>query len=223
MVNFFHELDKIFGDIRSLPKSLWFNFHYLNFFNAIRLPILISHRVKLRNLGGSIHINRVKTGTIRIGFGGMGQHCGVVDSVFSMKKGVIQFEGKVRIGCAANIFIHDGTLTIGDNFDASRNLLIMCQNKIHIKHDVLISWNVSIMDHDGHDIQQHGESINPPRAIEIGSQVWIGCNSTILKGAQLAEQSVVGAHAIVTGSFPAHALIAGQPARLVKQDISWQQ
>ena len=46
---------------------------------------------------------------------------------------------------------------------------------------------------------------------------WIGANSIILPGVEIGENSVVGAGSIVTKSFPKGVVIAGNPAKLIKE------
>ncbi len=50
----------------------------------------------------------------------------------------------------------------------------------------------------------------------IGKNVWIGMNSTILKGVTIGDDSIVGAGSVVTMDIPADVVAAGNPARVVK-------
>lgn len=62
----------------------------------------------------------------------------------------------------------------------------------------------------------HKGSIDRPRKITIGRNVWVGLNAIILKGTEIGDNSVVGAGAVVRGKFPANCVIAGNPAKVVK-------
>jgi len=52
--------------------------------------------------------------------------------------------------------------------------------------------------------------------VKIGDNVWIGMNAVILKGVTIGENSVVAAGAVVTKSVEPNAIVAGNPAQVVK-------
>lgn len=54
------------------------------------------------------------------------------------------------------------------------------------------------------------------KAIEIGSDVWIGCNATILRGCKIGDGAIVGANSLVKKDVPPYAIVAGCPARIIK-------
>ena len=54
------------------------------------------------------------------------------------------------------------------------------------------------------------------KAIEIGDNVFIGCNCLILKGAKIGDNSTIGAGSVVTGYIPDNCIAAGNPAKVIK-------
>lgn len=60
-----------------------------------------------------------------------------------------------------------------------------------------------------------GEPGERPVSIELGANVWIGARAILLGGARVGEGAIVGAAAVVDGSVPAYAVVAGNPARVV--------
>nr|WP_247877017.1 hypothetical protein [Azospirillum brasilense] len=66
-----------------------------------------------------------------------------------------------------------------------------------------------------------GQRINPARDIIISKKVWIGFRSIVLKGAQIGEGSIIGASAIVSGNIPAYCSAAGNPARVIREGVTW--
>lgn len=220
--NIIQEISKVCVFILSLPKTLIFNFYYLPFQQAIKLPIFISYRLKLRDMRGTITIAQCKTGIIQIGFNSFGFIVGHGEALWSSTAN-IRFEGKTRIGCNPK-FRLTGKLTFGENFEAGHDLLIICQKEVFFEKNVLLSWDVSIMDADGHRIFDADDNeTNPPRAIHMGQHTWIGCQATILKGSTLPEESIVASHALITKSFTQkHCIIAGNPGRVIKTKQRWQ-
>ena len=78
---------------------------------------------------------------------------------------------------------------------------------------------------DGHTIydKDTGRVLNVPKSgINIGNHVWIGMYVKILKDVSIADNSIVGAGAIVTKSFTdKNVIIAGTPAKIIKTNINW--
>lgn len=56
--------------------------------------------------------------------------------------------------------------------------------------------------------------------VVIGNDVWIGMNATILSGVTIGDGAVVAAHAVVTKDVPPYAIVAGNPACVVKMRFS---
>ena len=84
----------------------------------------------------------------------------------------------------------------------------------------IISWNVSILEGDGHTINYDDKTTTIDN-INIGQNVWIGNNVTILKGVKIGDGSVIGAGSLVTKSIPSKSLAFGTPAKVVKSNIDW--
>jgi acetyltransferase-like isoleucine patch superfamily enzyme len=87
----------------------------------------------------------------------------------------------------------------------------------------LFSSGIHARTGDSHSVVDlAGRRINPSRDIVIGDHVWVGMGATLLKGALVAESSVIAAQAVVTKQFPApNVVIAGNPARVVREGVDW--
>jgi galactoside O-acetyltransferase len=104
-----------------------------------------------------------------------------------------------------------------------------------------MAWGIILYDHDSHNIHweyrkndnhqcyndyenHNGNNVFnkdwshvTSKPIRICSKVWIGFDVTILKGVTIGEGAVVGAKSVVTKDVPAWTVVAGNPARVVKQ------
>ena len=116
------------------------------------------------------------------------------------------------------LFLGEKT-TIGENgwFSATAG------GEIHLGNDNMLSLFIK-MAVGNHELleQKTGMLLTNRAAIHTEDHVWIGIGSTLLPGAHLGEGSVVGASSVVTKSFPSHCTIAGNPARVLREGISWQ-
>ncbi len=207
--------------LRSLPKTIYFNFHYLNFSQAIKLPIWVSHRVAFGCLGGRVEIGECRSGIVQIGFDRTGMFDENVQSVWHIS-GCIKFLGKARIGPAMKLKV-SGELFLGKNFRAGNNMSIYCSEHIRFGSDCLLSWDVLLMDNDFHEIRDFsGQVINQSRPIIFGDNVWIGCRSTVIKGAGSADSCVIAAGTLLNKRLGfCNSIIGGRPLKVLKENIVW--
>jgi acetyltransferase-like isoleucine patch superfamily enzyme len=114
-----------------------------------------------------------------------------------------------------------GKINIGKNVGIS-GATIYAWESISIGNNTLIGANSKIFDNDFHPVDPKARLTDDgtqvlKKAVNIGENVFVGCNCIILKGTQIGCNSVVGAGSIVSGQFPPNVVIAGNPARIVKQ------
>ena len=96
---------------------------------------------------------------------------------------------------------------------------IICTNKITIGNEVAIARGVIIRDTDSHEILDGKHIKSQP--IEIGDHVWIGARAMIMKGVKIGEGAIIAAGAIVTKDVPAKCLVAGVPAKVIRENVEW--
>jgi acetyltransferase-like isoleucine patch superfamily enzyme len=92
-------------------------------------------------------------------------------------------------------------------------------------HDQLWAANVYIATDDMHRLEdlETGERLNPYGAhIRLGRHVWL-CRDAVVSGhAEVGDGAVVGLRAVVRGQkVPAHTAVAGAPARVIREGITW--
>jgi acetyltransferase-like isoleucine patch superfamily enzyme len=111
------------------------------------------------------------------------------------------------------------------------NAMIVSAKSIKIGDDVMIAWGTTIVDHNSHAIsfsERSEDVINWMKGnkdwthikiapVIISSKVWIGFNCIILKGVTIGEGAVVGAGSVVTKDVPPWTIVAGNPARVIRE------
>ena len=119
---------------------------------------------------------------------------------------------------------HELKLIIEDNCSLGYRTSISAKNLIHLERNVIVAASVLIQDHNHayenikFPIREQG--VTPGGRIRIEEGCWIGQGAAIVCGKGelvIGRNSVVGANAVVTRSFPPYSVIVGSPARLAKQ------
>jgi len=109
-------------------------------------------------------------------------------------------------------------LTIGAFSSIGDRTQIHCCEKISIGDHVLISWDCNILENNFHTTTDGGITSAP---IVIGDRVWIGCRAIILAGVIIGEGSIVAAGSVVTRDVPPGTLVAGNPAKVIRETGPW--
>ncbi len=114
----------------------------------------------------------------------------------------------------------ESVIEIGDNVGAS-GVTIYARDSIKIGSNTRIGGNSKILDNDFHPVDpemrlQSSNKNMKVKPIVIGENVFIGCNCLILKGAEIGDNTTIGAGSVVTGKIPANCVAAGNPAKVIK-------
>lgn len=114
--------------------------------------------------------------------------------------------------CSISTLSENATVEIGSNCGMS-GTVIGAVKRIKIGNNVRCGANTLITDSDWHwDDYRSGE----PAEVIIGDNVWLGVNSTVLKGVIIGDNSVIGANSVVTKNIPANVVAAGNPCIVIK-------
>lgn len=111
-------------------------------------------------------------------------------------------------------------IRVGENFLANYNVTILDIAPVTIGDYVMIGPNTLITTVN-HPLSPAGRRrhLGQARPVAIGRDVWIGGNCTILPGVTIGNNAVIAAGAVVTKDVPDNCVVAGVPARKIK-DIS---
>jgi acetyltransferase-like isoleucine patch superfamily enzyme len=173
----------------------------------ILFVLSIPFRIKCKKIGRAV----------RIAFG---------YSIFGCNLKNVIIEDKVNIG--SNAWIQtvpserfpEPSITIGANTNIGRQVTISAAKKISIGKNTLISYGVSIIDHnhafEDVNISPLFQGIDSGSDILIEEDCFIGAGSFILKGVTLGRHCIVGSNSVVTSSFADFSVIAGVPAKLIR-------
>jgi len=114
--------------------------------------------------------------------------------------------------CIISTHHRDAQILIGDNCGFS-GVSIGAALSIRIGNNVKCGANVIITDWDWHpEISQTN-----PKPVIIQDNVWIGVNTTVLKGVTIGENSIIGANSLVIKDIPANVIAGGNPCRILKK------
>jgi len=133
-----------------------------------------------------------------------------------------------------------GQITIGDRSSIGGGTMFVCTQDagIHVGSNVMISWNVTIMDSNSHSIDPNirlndafdwlaGVEVGrmghfkdwscvESAPVHIGDGAWIGFGSSIMKGVTIGEGAVIASNSVVTKDVPAGAIVGGNPAKIIR-------
>jgi acetyltransferase-like isoleucine patch superfamily enzyme len=156
-------------------------------------------------------------------------------------QGVIYNERYLRIGANTLIgpgvcltagmgpgqeMLTDPVVSIGDRCVIGRGSHVIGHWSIVIEDDIQTGPYVYITDQNhGYEDPDVPIGLQPTKEapVRIGSGSWLGANCVILPGTQLGRNCVVAAGAVVRGCFPDHTVVAGVPARAVRElrEMEW--
>ena len=108
-------------------------------------------------------------------------------------------------------------ISIGDNFYANHNCVILDEAEVTFGNQVFIGPNVGIYT-AGHpiDVERRNKHLEFARPIKIGNNVWIGGNVCILPGVTIGDNVTIGAGSVVTKDIPSNVTAFGNPCKVYK-------
>jgi acetyltransferase-like isoleucine patch superfamily enzyme len=114
-------------------------------------------------------------------------------------------------------------IEIGENTLVGINSYLSAKEKntkLIIGKECALSRDIKLMTSDGHAILHSGKRINPAENIHIMDHVWLAIGVTVLKGVTIGEGSIVGIHSVLTKSIKDNVIAAGNPAKVVKEEVT---
>jgi acetyltransferase-like isoleucine patch superfamily enzyme len=96
---------------------------------------------------------------------------------------------------------------------------LVAHQRVSIGRGCLLAWDVQVLDSDSHPVDDRPQTA----PVVLGDRVWIGCRATVLKGVTIGDGAVVAAGSVVVSDVPARALVGGNPARVLREGVTWRE
>lgn len=205
-----------------LIYSFYFNMRYLPLMVALKLPVKVTNRVKVKARRGQIIISCPSRSCVILGGGSPGmQHFNSV--ILIAKGGCLKIMGAAVIGEGTTLRCdEDATIKLGDKFYCNCNCYLRSTDSISFGEDCALGWNVQINTSNGHPVFHDGKLVEMSMPVSIGRHVWITSNVIISKGVTVADGCIIAQGAIVNKNFEEpNVLLGGVPAKPIANNIEW--
>lgn len=213
--------------------TLFFNFYYLPFWQAVRLPIWLYGMPRLLGLKGKVVIegipssgncaSKITSGMIKLN---VTQHNPYHAIPFEWVNdgGTVIFKGKARFPNGGRIHVFgDGNIILGNNILVPSSE-ISCQTRVEIGDDSWVAGGGRIFDTDFHFFRNtvSGEIAPNSKPVVIGNNVSVFTDCFVGKGVVIPDNVIVAAKTsmikVPEGCCP-YTVIGGNPVRVLKQNV----
>lgn len=186
------------------------------FFRLRGKNILTSNRVKIQGLKNIFPEELLTIGISHYGF------MNHKDRTFLNVEGELVFKGSFTMAKGCRIDVGKGArVEFGKGYMSPMTDLVIMHG-MTVGEGCAISWGCQFLDDDFHELDYEGRKKVADPKIQIGSRVWIGSRVSVLKGAVIPDGCVVASNSVVNKVFTEeNCLLAGNPAKIVKRDVSW--
>jgi acetyltransferase-like isoleucine patch superfamily enzyme len=142
----------------------------------------------------------------------------VLDAKGSGNRG-IDIGSRVFLGRHTLLACKDGDIVLEDGVNVSYNCAVFSASSVRIGAETLLAAYCYVVG-GGHDFDRVDvpvvQQARPSRGIVVGPGGWLGAGAIVLDGVTIGPNAIVGAHAVVTQDVPPFAIVAGAPARVVR-------
>lgn len=213
-----------FLNIINFLRSLYFNFRYLPFKQAINMPVWITTNFRVHGLKrGQLILCQSNRKSVVFGCWG--------SPGLQQMKGELLFSKGSRLILRGHTVVSQGSvfrmdsgasIDLGGDFYCNKNCFLRASRNITFGNDCLLGWNVQINTSDGHVILHDGQQRLSEMPVVIGNYVWITSNTIITKGVSIADGCIIAQGAVVAKSInERNALVGGVIAKVISQNIEW--
>lgn len=208
----------------SLAYDQLYYWLFLRFFFGDQIKLIGQSGIRIHHSTSiSMHDSKIiiENGILRIGYESLLNSkgkCGLALRCSSLK-----ILGNVELRPNTGIWATNTEISIGDGTVINGPTSIISKAGIEIGRSCHIAMNTMIMDCDLHKYAFNGEKPkDTAKEIVIKDRCWIGHNVTILKGVTIGEGSIIGARSVVTKDVEARTMVAGVPAKKIRDKVIWE-
>lgn len=223
-MNFFRFIWNHRYDFRSILKSIYFNFHYLPFLQAIHLPILLYKPRFLDLKGHLVILGGVRCGMIRLGYPTVSLYpnAGIL---IENHGGTIVFHGSCNIGNNSSISIGEkGKFEVGTRLQATTTFRLTCYHSITIGDNCSFGWDCLLLDTDFHKLTKIESGYNKGYGhIKIGANNWFGNGCVLMKRTETPNYCTISARTVLSGKIdvPQYCVIGPKNEIEIKATNVW--
>lgn len=220
------DFKRLFQELRYILPTLYFNFHYLPFHQALRLPIVLykPHLVKCK---GRVVLSpadgRIRHGMVQMGFyiAKVYPNSGVM---WENNGGTVVFRGSVIMGNDTYLsFGESTTADFGDDFRSSAAMKIVSTKGITFGAHDRVGWGCLFLDSNMHPLYDMEKKKELPDGgpIAIGEYNWFAADCKIMHSVTTPERCIFGMGTTVTRGCvkKPYCVMGGSPVRVLRENV----
>lgn len=209
--------------LRSIVPTLYFNFHYLPFRQAVKIPIVL-YKPHFRAMKGKVIIDApISTGMIIMGQNIVGIY---PNNGFSWenKGGIVTFKGHFTLGADSYLSFGENThVEFGDDFRSTASLKLLSNHGIKIGRSARLGWGTLVMDTNFHPLYDmvNKQYRKAGGMIEIGDYNWFGTQCKVMHSVRTPERCIFGMGTIVTRNceMKSYCVMGGSPVKVLSENV----
>lgn len=195
----------------SVVRSAWYSLRFRGPFLVARGTRVVMHR--------SARVEFGPRSFLLLGF----HHHGPNPVLLNMGRNArLVIRGTVQVWRGTQlIVVKGGRLTFGDKCIFNEGARIVCHREVTFGDESGMSWDATLMDSDQHPIAVDGQWLQASAPVTVGNHVMVAAGAMVMKGVTIGDGSIVAAGAVVTRDVPPRSVVAGNPARVIRENVDW--
>ncbi len=209
----------------ALFKTLYINFRCLPIKQAIKFPIKLYGKIRIKSLSGVIRID--DKSSLKIGVDVVGYRTRETSTINIMQGGKLIIKGMVLCYQGSSLLVGPKALLVLNNYvTLGDNAEIICKKKIVVGEHTGITWDCQVTDFGSHPIMNLNAGVvgDLYKSVIIGNYCWIGNRTTIMPGTVLPDRTIVASNSLlnkdyITNGIKPYSMIGGIPAKMIREGV----